>query len=303
MNLNRLHTARDEFLLYLEVARNASAHTIKAYRVDIGEFIEFVDNQYPDYDPQSPMFDFIGAAYLATLKRSGLTDRSIARKLSALKSMYKHLCRSNPATRTPFDDISSPHKGRKLPEVLDIPSVDALLSVPEGNGFSDLRDRALLEVIYSTGMRVQEVVDLKQGDIDFQGNTLRVLGKGKKERIVVIGPPAADALKNYLIARDTLLRKRNKQTASVFLNRSADTLTDRSVRRLFKKYTGRVGLGKDCSPHTLRHSFATHMLDAGADLRSVQELLGHESLSTTQIYTHVSAERLVKVYKKAHPRA
>ncbi len=303
MNLNHLHTATDEFLQYLEVARNASAHTIKAYRVDIGEYLDFLDNQYPDYDPELQMFDFVGPAYLALLKRSGLTDRSIARKLSALKSLYKYLCRMNPAARTPFSDITSPNKGRKLPAVLDVETVETLLSLPKGTDFSSVRDRAILELIYSTGMRVQELVDLKLTNIDLQGETLRVLGKGKKERIVIMGPPATTALKEYLVVRETLLMKYNKQTAAVFINHRATTLTDRSIRRLFKKYTRQIGLGGDCSPHTLRHSFATHMLNAGADLRSVQELLGHESLSTTQIYTHISPERLVKVYKKAHPRA
>ena len=303
MKLSHLHTTTDEFLQYLEVARNASAHTIKAYRVDIGEYLDFLDNQYPDYDPELKLFDFVGAAYLAILKRSGLTDRSIARKLSALKSLYKHLCRTNPSARTPFSDITSPNKGRKLPAVLDVETVEILLSLPKGTDFSSVRDRAILELIYSTGMRVQELVDLKLTDIDLQGETLRVLGKGKKERIVIMGPPATSALKEYLLTRETMLIKTNKQTTSVFLNRFATTLTDRSIRRLFKKYSRQMGLGSDCSPHTLRHSFATHMLNAGADLRSVQELLGHESLSTTQIYTHVSPERLVKVYKKAHPRA
>lgn len=303
MNHNSLTTLKNDFLTYLEVARNASAHTIRSYRADLEDFAVFISERYPDYRLSDESFDIVGTAYLAVLKRSGLTDRSIARKLSALKSLYKYLNRTDQSVRNPFADISSPLKGRKLPSVLDVSTVNNLLDMPQGTSFTTVRDRAILEMIYSTGVRVQELVDLKLSDIDLLGDTLRVLGKGRKERIVIMGPPALKSLRDYLAARESLLRKRGKRTAAVFLNRSGDKLTDRSIRRLFKKYGRQIGIGSDCSPHTLRHSFATHLLENGADLMLIKEILGHASLSTTQKYTHVTAESMKKVYRKAHPRS
>lgn len=290
-----------EFCRYLDVAKNSSLHTIKGYRKDITDFLEFLTDKNADITSDS--FDLCATSYIAFLKRSGLNARSVARKLSAIKSFFRYLCRNNDSIHNPFITISSPVRGRKLPDVIDEKTVSDLLEQQEDEEFIGIRDHALLELIYSTGMRVQEVVDLDITKVDLLSDSIKVLGKGHKERMVLLGPPASAAMGEYLNARKELLLKKGISTQALFLNTRAGRLTDRSIRRIFKKYSQKVGLDKRFSPHSLRHSFATHLLNAGADLRVVQEMLGHESLSTTQIYTHVSTERLQQVYKKTHPRA
>lgn len=290
----------ERFCAYLEGARGCSYHTLKAYRTDIQGFIDY---SAPHTDCSDSSYGDIALGYIAHLKGSGLSDKSVARKLSALKSFFKFLCRHYTNLENPFRLISTPGKGRKLPRVMDEQIASQLVELPEGDSFKTARDRALLELIYSTGMRVQEVVDLDVKALDLLSDTIKVLGKGRKERLVMIGPPAQDALEDYLAERATLLRRKHGSTSALFINTRGTRLSDRSVRRIFKGYVRQLGLDNRLSPHSLRHSFATHMLNAGADLRSVQELLGHESLSTTQIYTHVSAERMKKVYNTSHPRA
>ena len=305
MNHKFLENELDRFIDYIEGARSASYHTSKAYRIDIEHFINFFKDNYEDFDFYDETAEEIGTSYIAGLRKEEITKRSVARKLSALRSFFKHLQKTDTNINNPFEEITSPHKGRTLPKFMDVDTTSNLVSLPSelGNGFSPSRDRAILEIIYSTGMRVQELVDLNVNDIDLLGDSIRVLGKGKKERIVILGPHSLDALSEYMKERQNQLIKKKKQTSALFLNRRGTRITDRSIRRIFKKYSLKLGLDKQLSPHSLRHSFATHMLNAGADLRVVQELLGHESLSTTQIYTHVTTERMQSVYKKTHPRA
>ncbi len=285
-----------EFEKYLDAARNASYHTIRAYLTDINDFIDFIKNQPSNSEN-------IGDSYIALLKRSNLSDRTTARKLSALKSFFRYLCQRDKTIKNPFDQTSSQKKGRHLPKVMSETVVSQLLEQMTGETFIAIRDKTILELIYSTGMRVQELVDINLRDIDIYNDSIRIFGKGGKQRMVVMGPPAVEALINYLSVRKKFLVEKSKMTESVFLNFRAGRLTDRSVRRIFKKYSKSIGLDTQFSPHSLRHSFATHLLNAGADLRSIQELLGHESLSTTQIYTHVSTKRMQNVHQKAHPRA
>lgn len=285
-----------EFESYLDAARNASYHTIRAYVTDINDFIEFIKNQ-PSY------CENIGDSYIALLKKSTLSDRTTARKLSALKSFFRYLCQKDKTVKNLFDQTSSPKKGRHLPKVMSETVVSQLLEQMTDETFIAIRDKTILELIYSTGMRVQELVDINLKDIDLYNDSIRIFGKGGKQRMVVMGPPALEALMSYLSVRKEFLADKAKTTESVFLNFRAGRLTDRSVRRIFKKYSKSIGLDAQFSPHSLRHSFATHLLNAGADLRSIQELLGHESLSTTQVYTHVSTKRMQNVHQKAHPRA
>jgi len=240
--------------------------------------------------------------------------------LSSLKSFFRFLEREGILDQSPFAGISAPRRPRKLPEVLSVSEVEKLLAAPgrlaakvrrEEGGldplreYAALRDAALLEVLYSTGGRVSEIVGLEEGQIDLLSGMVRVRGKGKKERLCPLGRPACIAIGSMRAAEHVLRAERRSRMESrpVFLNLKGGRLTSRSVERMMKKYLFEAGLNPELSPHTLRHSFATHLLDAGADLRSVQELLGHASLSTTQIYTHISVERLKKVYQDAHPRA
>jgi len=285
-----------EFEKYLEAARNASYHTIRAYVADINDFIEFIKKK-----PSCP--ENIGDTYVALLKKSNLSNRTTARKLSALKSFFRYLSQKDKNIKNPFDQTASPKKGRSLPKVMSETIVSQLLEQMTDKTFITTRDKAILELIYSTGMRVQELVDINLKDIDLYNDSIRIFGKGRKQRMVVIGPPALEALMSYLSVRKRFLTDKGKMIESVFLNFRAGRLTDRSVRRIFKKYSKSIGLDTQFSPHSLRHSFATHLLNAGADLRSIQELLGHESLSTTQVYTHVSTKRMQNVHKKAHPRS
>ncbi|RJP61122.1 MAG: tyrosine recombinase XerC [Candidatus Auribacter fodinae] len=297
-----LHEELAHFCEYMEVARNASMHTLKAYQSDVSEFLQFLKTKKCT-SLASDEFHDIALSFIAALKKSGLGDKTVARKLSALKSFFRYLCKNYESVKNPFVSLSTPAKGRSLPKVMDEYTAAQLVEAPEGDDFGAVRDRALLELIYSTGMRVQEVIDLDVNNIDLLSDAVKVRGKGKKERLVMLGPPSVTALESYLTERSLLLVKRKKSSAALFLNQRGSRLTDRSVRRIFKQYAGQVGLDSRFSPHSLRHSFATHLLNAGADLRSVQELLGHESLSTTQIYTHVSTERMKDVYMKSHPRA
>jgi site-specific recombinase XerD len=234
--------------------------------------------------------------YLAVLKEKNLKSRSIARKLSALRSFFRFLTREGFIKANPVASIVSPKLDKHLPQFLTEDEAGRLIesSIPKNN--SGLRDRAILETFYSTGIRISELVGLNLDDVDFISGIVKVRGKGKKERLVPIGDHAINAIRAYL-------DKRKKQSQALFLNPSLSRISDRGVRYIFKKYIRAAGIRQGVSPHTLRHSFATHLLNRGADLRTVQELLGHANLGTTQIYTHLTTERLKNVYDKAHPRA
>ena len=311
----------DHFLRYLSGERDASVHTLKNYRMDILQFAA----QKWGAAAQPPFAwreadRYAARRFLAGFQRDGKKATTTNRKLSSLRSFYRFLIREGQADINPFSGVPSPKLPKRLPKVLSVVDAGRLLDAPrkaepppgvEKNprlkAFADYarqRDAAMLELLYSTGMRVSELTGLSADRVDYLSGVIKVRGKGKKERLCPMGNPAARALKAALAARDVwLLALGRRGTAALFINKNGGGLTTRSVERMLKKYAQLVGLPPNLSPHALRHSFATHLLDAGADLRSVQELLGHASLSTTQIYTHVSIERLKAVYDAAHPRA
>ncbi len=290
-----LSSCRGQFLLYLEGERNASPHTIKNYGVDLDEFITLVN------DKKVEAVDYLEIRkFLAHLRERSYARNSISRKLACLRSFFKFLTRENLVTTNPAASVATPKREKKLPTFLEIKEIENLLDAVSGNSLREKRDKAILETLYGSGIRVSELMGLNMEDLDLLGGVLRIRGKGKKERMVPIGRKAQEAIESYLEKRKTDVRKNGQ---AVFLNKSGTRLTDRSVRRILIKYAHKAALQKEISPHTLRHSFATHLLDRGADLRSVQELLGHESLATTQIYTHVTTKRLKEVYEKVHPRA
>lgn len=285
----------DKFMNYLKVEKNASAHTITNYTVDLDVFKDFLG------DKEIETVDHLSLRrFLAELRAKNYAKRTVARKLASLRSFFRFLFREGHIKKNPITAVLTPKLDKKLPLFLDTARIDRLLSTPTDKNMAGLRDRALLETLYSTGIRVSELVGLDLGDIDFISGVIKVLGKGSKERIVPIGEPALGVIRKYI---DKRAGYKAEDRDAVFLNKSGGRLTDRSVRRVLDKHIKTCGIIEKISPHSLRHSFATHLLDRGADLRSVQELLGHMNLSTTQIYTHVTMERLKSVYDKAHPRA
>lgn len=281
----------EKFLKYLEVEKNYSEHTLSNYGHDLAEFFEFLGN-----DNIAAVEYTTLRRFLAELKARQLKARSVARKLSSLRSFFRFLQREGLVQKNPAALVLTPKLDKGLPHFLTEADAVRLVEAPEDNTVESLRDRAIFETLYSTGIRVSELVGMSVGDADLIGNIVKVYGKGKKERIVPIGDKACEALGAYLDAR-------RGRAEALFLNRTGGRLTDRSVRNIINKHIKRVALEQKVSPHMFRHSFATHLLDHGADLRSVQELLGHVNLSTTQIYTHLTMDKLKSVYDKAHPRA
>jgi tyrosine recombinase XerC len=286
-----------DFLNFLSTEKGASVHTVKSYQIDLREFVEAVNGK-----GWAEMDHLDIRSFLAFLKNRAYSKSSISRKLACLRSFFKYLVRENALKVNPAAGVSSPKREKRLPKFLDLREVTALIEAPSKNTWKEKRDRAVLEMLYSSGLRVSELVGLNQDDVDFFSGLVRVRGKGKKERIVPTGTPALKAMRDYL---DMKPPREASQAAkrALFVNRRGGRITDRSIRRMILKYARKAALTKDVSPHMLRHSFATHMLDQGADLRSVQELLGHENLSTTQIYTHITTKRLKEAYDAAHPRA
>jgi integrase/recombinase XerC len=282
----------DKFITYLKVEKEASTHTIVNYSVDLNDFSKFAGQ---DIDLAKIDHLFL-RKYLAHIKSKGYSKRTVARKIASLRSFFRFLYREGYIKMNPIASLSTPKLDKKLPIFLDEKEVVKLIEAPKGQDIVSLRDRAVLETLYSTGIRVSELVGLNVENIDFIGGIIKVFGKGKKERLTPIGDKAVRAIRNYL-------DKRKSAARAVFLGKSNSRITDRTIRRIVTKYINIASLRHNISPHTMRHSFATHMLNKGADLRSVQELLGHANLSTTQIYTHVTTERLKAVYEKAHPRA
>ncbi len=285
----------DKFINYLKVEKNASTHTITNYLVDLTSFSAFLGDR-----EMSSVDHLTLRRFLAEMRAKNYAKRTIARKLACLRSFFKFLYREGYIKTNPISAILTPKLDKKLPTFLDVNMMAKLVQTPDDKSVAGLRDRAILETLYSTGTRVSELVGLDVDDIDFISGVIKVLGKGSKERMVPIGEIALAAIRKYIDKRGELAAKDKK---AVFLNKSGRRLTDRSVRRIVDKHIRACSIGEKISPHSLRHSFATHLLDRGADLRSVQELLGHMNLSTTQIYTHVTTERLKSVYDKAHPRA
>lgn len=281
----------DKFIAYIEIEKNYSVHTILNYRLDLDEFAQFIDNI-----PLEKIDYLTLRRFLAQLRTRQLRPRSLSRKLSTLRSFFKFLQRESLIQNNPAVLLMSPKLDKTLPKFLSLDEVTRLIEAPELKDDFGRRDRAILETLYSTGIRVSELVGLSIENVDFFGNIAKVAGKGKKERLVPIGNKALESIKDYL-------EKRKHKTSALFLNKNGKRITTRGVYDITNKYIKKVSVDLNISPHVLRHSFATHLLDHGADLRSVQELLGHVNLSTTQIYTHMTTDKLKKVYDKAHPRA
>jgi len=298
----------DAFLSYLSAARNLSEHTVRAYRSDIYRFFAFLTDQAGQSDACGFSPDSVTQldvrAFIADLRRQELSHSTISRAVASLRAFYRYLVRNGMASSNPVAGVKAPRSRRKLPGFLSEQQVKKLVEAPDVMTFAGARDRALLETLYSTGMRVSELVAMNVSDVDLLSEAVRTTGKGRKARVVPLGQQALAALSTYMNLRSCLVRANvAADREALFLNKRGGRLSDRSVRRIVLQCLRAAGLGQHASPHTLRHSFATHMLDRGADLRSVQELLGHSSLSTTQIYTHVTTERIRKAYKRAHPRA
>jgi len=317
-----------KFLHSLQFEKNFSEHTLKSYRGDLEHFVAFLlapagetaapagkapapaeSAASPEPSEEAIRTAVLGVdvlslrRYLAALRDSQYSRATVARKLATLRSFYKYLCRTGVLADNPVAVIRTPKQERRLPKFLDPSEIQRLLDAPKGDDLLTIRDRAILETIYSTGMRVSELCRLDLDDVDFLGEVVRLRGKGRKERLAPIGSYAVKAIKAYLEARKTHSHAAAFDAKPLFLNRHGRRLNQRSVRRKLSKYLAEAGLDPNVSPHTLRHSFATHMLNRGADLRAVQELLGHRSLSTTQIYTHVTMSRMKDVYDRAHPHA
>lgn len=285
----------DKFKTYLTIEKNASPHTIINYISDLEDFTSGIP------DKKIEDIDYLALRkYLAGLKLRNLSKKTTARKLSTIRTFFKFLYRDGYIKTNPATSVATPKLDKKLPIFLDEEKVVKFITSPQDKDISGLRDRAILETLYSAGIRVSELVNLNLSDIDFISGILKVFGKGRVERLTPVGDKALSAIRKYIGER---FEPSREKSSPVFLNKFGRRITDRSIRRIVDKYIKVAAIRQKISPHSLRHSFATHLLNGGADLRSVQELLGHKNLSTTQIYTHVSQERLKTVYDKAHPRA
>ncbi len=293
----------EEFITYLRARKGYSLHTLRSYRVDLNDFLQFLssdgeDRSLEDLGRVDPLRirQYLGRLY-QEYKRS-----TIARRLSAIRSFYAFAEKSGYADRNPAATVSTPRQEKTIPAYLPVDQMFGLLEGPDRGTPLGLRDLAILELLYSTGLRVSELAGLNVDRVDLDQRLIRVLGKRNKERVVPVGRKAVSVLRDYLDATRSLRRAQRPGKLPVFMNGRGGRLTTRSIGNIVKKYGLKVGLMMGISPHSLRHTFATHMMDGGADLRAVQELLGHASLSTTQRYTHVSLDRLMEVYDKAHPR-
>ncbi|HEV7922446.1 MAG TPA: tyrosine recombinase XerC [Thermoanaerobaculia bacterium] len=292
-----------DFLDYLTYERNVSVNTVGAYRNDIESFIGFLCNDYftqQREDLELRRVDHLAIrSYLGHLSRRSLSRSSMARHLSALRSFFKYLMREGLVEQNPARTVATPKKEKTLPSVMQVPEVALLLEQPDLDTPLGVRDRAFLELLYASGLRISELVGIDLDDIELRARLVKVRGKGSKERIVPFGAKAEEAIRAWLPHRGELV----DEEQALFVNYRGERITARSVRRHFDRYVRGASLRAGISPHTMRHSFATHLLNAGADLRGIQELLGHASLSTTQKYTHLNDWQLIAVYKKAHPRA
>jgi integrase/recombinase XerC len=311
-----------QFLDYLKLEKHFSDYTIKSYGADLIQFGQFMSGEIGHAkaadagaaaapaitreqldERQLKCEPLTIREFLAYLYAQSYTKSTTARKLATLRSFFKFLIRRGVVSVNPLSTIRTPKQEKRLPKCLDLEQVQKLLEAPDDTDLLGARDRAMLEVLYSSGIRVSELVELDMSDMDLQEGILRVRGKGRKDRLTPIGSQAIKALQHYFELRSGDVRLQSPATQRVFLNKHGEALSTRSVRRKLDKYLVEAGLDPGISPHTLRHSFATHLLNNGADLRSVQELLGHQSLSTTQIYTHLTTTRVKQVYDQAHPRA
>lgn len=298
-----MSSAIQAFLNYLRIERNASDLTVKSYADDLAHISEFFQEQTGSLPEPRQIEVAILRSYVSYLHECGYARTTVARRLACLRSFFRYCNREGICETNPAKPLRTPRAGRKLPHFLTTDQVGALLIAPPANLPAGLRDRAILETMYSAGLRVSELVGLNVADYDRSSGILRVMGKGRKERLAPVGSYATKALDHWMTVREPDPKAPEKQRAAIFLNRFGRRLTTRSIGRMLETHIQTAGLTQQTTPHTLRHSFATHLLDGGADLRSVQELLGHKSLTTTQIYTHVSTRRLRETYEKAHPHA
>lgn len=298
-----MHSEVAQFLKYLSIEKNASELTVKSYREDLIDLADYLVDELGSSVKPADVTPRDLRGYASALHDAGYAQSSIARKLASLRSFYHFAQRQQMCDSNPAKPLRNPRGARKLPHFLSGDEIGKLLLAPNKASSLGLRDRAILETMYSAGLRVSEVVGLNDGDLDYQDCIARVRGKGRKERLAPLGKYAIDALRKYQSQRTLSAKESQGREAPVFVNRFGNRLSTRSVGRMLEKYILETGLDTRTSPHTLRHSFATHLLDRGADIRSVQELLGHKSLVTTQIYTHLSTANLREVYLKAHPRA
>ena len=299
-----MRTATARFLKFMRVERNASELTVKSYGEDLSALSDYLAESRGGECPQPgeiTVLDLRG--YVSALSGAGYAKSTIARRLASLRSFFRFGRREGWVKHNPAKPLRNPRKGRSLPHVLSAEDLGRLLVAPPAGKPMGLRDRAILETMYSAGLRVSEVVGLNDGDLDFAAGVIRIRGKGRRERLSPVGTYATTALRRWLDVRRTADDQPDGAERPVFVNRFGRRLTTRSVGRMLEKYLKLTGLDSRTTPHSLRHSFATHLLDRGADIRSVQELLGHKSLVTTQIYTHISTAALRRVYEKAHPRA
>ncbi|HVN66882.1 MAG TPA: site-specific tyrosine recombinase XerD [Candidatus Sulfotelmatobacter sp.] len=291
-----MKAAIGDFIQFLQVERGYSPNTTSAYQSDLEQFAKYAGRKNPEQIDRSVVKN-----YIDRLNDLGLAASSLERKVASLKSFFHYLLGAGAVTADPTNDFQLPKKAKRLPKALSMNEAVRLIMSARGKGPLALRNVALLELLYATGLRASEVMSLDLADINFDVSFVRCLGKGSKERVVPIGKAALGALKEYLAKGRPLLPQKDKE--ALFLDKNGQRLTRGGLWLVFKKYVKLTGLKAKTSPHTLRHSFATHLLEKGADLRSVQEMLGHSDIATTQIYTSVSRERLKKMYLKAHPRA
>lgn len=296
-----------DFKSYLIAEKNASSHTVSSYLIDLYQFVQFLrasghgeaqDTLHPKNIDRLAIRSFLSSLY-----ENAASGATMARKLSTLSSFFRFLCREGVVETNVAKTVPSPKKENRLPSYLSVDEIFRLLDLPDGKSLSGARDGAILELFYSTGIRISELTGIRMEDLHLPERMVKVRGKGKKERLLPMGQKSADALENYIKFRGKRIVKLRPAPEELFLNYRGQGISVRGVRKILEKYIRQNNFTGKISPHSLRHSFATHMLDAGADLRSIQEMLGHSSLSTTQKYTHLTIDRLAEAYDKAHPRA
>jgi len=296
----------ERFLNYTTVERGFSPNTLAAYRNDLNQLVEFLQQSDPDLNDGETAWRRIGAdgisSYVLELHERGYSETTRARKVASTKSLFNFLLDEGIVEQDPTENVNSPRVGRSLPNALSLEEVERLLAAPDGDGRDDCRDRAMLELLYASGMRVSELVGLDVEDVDLDEAFIRCFGKGSKERIVPIHEQAVEVVRYYIDAGRPAFAKRRTGLA-LFLNRRGQRLTRQGFWLILKRLTVRAGIESHLTPHTLRHSFATHLLHGGAPLRHVQELLGHASITTTQVYTHLTSEHVRSEYDRSHPRA
>ncbi len=293
-----MNQLKNDFLAYLLSEKGYSENTVKSYDEDLSQFISFLESK--NINNPSDVTHKIIREFLAFLMNY-FSRNTVIRKISAIKSFFKYLRKKGIITENPALLVSTPKKHLKLPQFLYEKEIENLLNNLSDDGFQSARNKAMLETLYSTGMRISELINLNIDDIDFNSRVIKVKGKGKKERIVILGSKAIESIKKYLQFRNERLNKLRKREEALFLNKNGGRITDRGARYIMEKIIKEMAILKKVTPHTIRHSFATHLLERGCDIRTVQELLGHSSLNTTQIYTHIVKERLREVYRRYHP--